>query len=181
MAMASTSSTVHEVFLFRRGSGNWIVSARRNSLKIREIRGGLRFASSFRARSAADDRIAVLEDEELMRKLDSYDRNGNGNGNGRAKYLSEESRDSAFYVNGNGNGSLATYVNGNGVVKSDVVEEVKEKKKEIRTRTIEEIGQEEAWFKKDGKDKLEVIFCFFNLFLLDFTRKSTCFRHNLQF
>lgn len=64
-----------------------------------------------------------------------------------------------YLGNGNGasNGSMVKYVNGNGngvaaevVVETVVMETSKEK------RTIEDIGQEEAWFKKDGAEGLEV-------------------------
>ncbi|PWA36857.1 UbiB domain [Artemisia annua] len=58
--------------------------------------------------------------------------NGNGNGNGSL----------AKYVNGNGNG------NGNGAIGNGGVEKKK--------KTIEEIGQEDAWFKKSTKGKVEV-------------------------
>ncbi|KAI3924998.1 hypothetical protein MKW92_040226 [Papaver armeniacum] len=83
---------------------------------------------------------------------------------------------SAVYLNGNGsykkssngnlNGSLNGSLNGNGAVNgsllkygnSKVVEnEVKAKKEEDgRKQKIEDIGQEEAWFKQGGRDKLEV-------------------------
>ncbi|KAK9062269.1 hypothetical protein SSX86_019455 [Deinandra increscens subsp. villosa] len=53
------------------------------------------------------------------------------------------------------NGSLIKYVNGNGDRNGgrgmEIGEDVVEKK-----RTIEEIGQEEAWFKRSGKGKVEV-------------------------
>ncbi|CAM8985789.1 unnamed protein product [Rhodiola kirilowii] len=68
------------------------------------------------------------------------------------------------YVNGSvvdGNGSLVKYGNGNGAAVGTVVREVAaaelekgEKKK--KKKSIEEIGQEDAWFKKDKKVKPEV-------------------------
>ncbi|GAB2282936.1 Protein ACTIVITY OF BC1 COMPLEX KINASE 8, chloroplastic [Dionaea muscipula] len=66
------------------------------------------------------------------------------------------------YLKGDGvsNGSLVKYVEGNGGVAGEVVEEVREEKAEVvlkdRKKTVEEIGQEEAWFKRDGTDQVEV-------------------------
>ena len=117
------------------------------------------FRTSTRARLL---RIRALRDSPVINGVESAtlnadgdgDGDGNGNGNGSVeKYLS----------NGNGasNGSMMRYVKGNGngngnrvaagvVVEAVVTETSKEKK------TIEEIGQEEAWFKKEGKERLEV-------------------------
>ncbi|MFS8009454.1 hypothetical protein Hanom_Chr14g01284941 [Helianthus anomalus] len=53
---------------------------------------------------------------------------------------------------GGENGRLVKYVNGNGNGYVNVVE----KKGETKKKTIEEIGQEEAWFKRSGKGKVEV-------------------------
>ncbi|CAM8883910.1 unnamed protein product [Rhodiola kirilowii] len=69
------------------------------------------------------------------------------------------------YVNGSvvdGNGSLVKYGNGNGAAVGTVVREVaaveleKGEKKKKKKKSIEEIGQEDAWFKKDKKVKPEV-------------------------
>lgn len=58
---------------------------------------------------------------------------------------------------GASNGSLVKYANGNGastrVVPEDEVLEVNE---DARKRRIEEIGEEEAWFKRSGRDQPEV-------------------------
>ncbi|KAL9241485.1 hypothetical protein vseg_015595 [Gypsophila vaccaria] len=75
--------------------------------------------------------------------------NGKSNGNGTIEAL----------LNGNGSGSLAKYVNGNGKVNGGVsvaVEEVVVAEKKTKKRTVEEIGQEDAWFKQGGRDRLEV-------------------------
>ncbi|CAA6665115.1 unnamed protein product [Spirodela intermedia] len=156
LAMASTSSSVHELFLLQRSGARGSRGTAR-CLQLRGNRRRLSYLPCVRARWVPEDRVAVLEDEELMRKLDSYGRNGNGNGSvrsGESKYWSGESSGNVeLYVNGNGNGngsavgngSLVKYVNGNEASKTAG-----------RKRTIEEIGQEEAWFKKNGKDKLEV-------------------------
>ncbi|CAM8989447.1 unnamed protein product [Rhodiola kirilowii] len=65
------------------------------------------------------------------------------------------------YVNGSvvdGNGSLVKYGNGNGAAVGTVVREVAavELEKGEKKKSIEEIGQEDAWFKKDKKVKPEV-------------------------
>ncbi|KAI7755551.1 hypothetical protein M8C21_014092 [Ambrosia artemisiifolia] len=55
------------------------------------------------------------------------------------------------YVNSNGNGN----VNGNGGI-GEVDVEKKDEKEKKKKATIEDIGQEEAWFKQTGKGKVEV-------------------------
>ncbi|CAK8578855.1 unnamed protein product [Lathyrus sativus] len=62
------------------------------------------------------------------------------------------------YVNGSENGSLVKYVNGNGVA-AEVVEDFVEtsKRKEVgRKKRLEEIGKEDAWFKRNGEAQVEV-------------------------
>lgn len=83
-----------------------------------------------RAVQREDSVVLDVKDRELETKLN---RNGNGS--------------LVKYVNGNGNGSVA-FRSGVEVVK---VDEVISKKK-----SIEEIGQEEAWFKRKGQDQAEV-------------------------
>ncbi|KAK9166555.1 hypothetical protein Scep_001746 [Stephania cephalantha] len=61
------------------------------------------------------------------------------------------------YENGAINGILVKYDEGNGSVKGGVVEGLSgEAKSGERKKSVEEIGQEEAWFKRYGKDKIEV-------------------------
>lgn len=83
--------------------------------------------------------------------MDDYNWNGNGSGFGYNGSVEASNGSLKGVLNGNGasNGSLVKYVNGNGAVK--MPEEVKRKK------TVEEIGQEDAWFKQGGKEKIEVI------------------------
>ncbi|CAL5214484.1 unnamed protein product [Lathyrus oleraceus] len=58
------------------------------------------------------------------------------------------------YVNGSENGRLVKYVNGNGVA-AEVVETSKQK--EVgRKKRLEEIGKEDAWFKRNGEAQVEV-------------------------
>ncbi|XP_071735457.1 protein ACTIVITY OF BC1 COMPLEX KINASE 8, chloroplastic [Rutidosis leptorrhynchoides] len=96
-------------------------------------RNALRKLNSNRGRIQAAGREEVVVVEKEDGKIDL---GGNGSYN--------------KYVNGNGNGSLAKYVNGNGNG-SGSQNGYKNKKK-----TIEEIGQEDAWFKNKGKGKVEV-------------------------
>lgn len=118
-----------------------------------------------RIRAVKREESTVLDerDKELETKLNA---SGNGNGNGKYSYSNGSV---GSYANGStkaesGNGSLVKYVNGNTngngsvaaktgveVVKEDEVISEKKKKK-----TVEEIGQEDAWFKRKGQDQVEV-------------------------
>ena len=83
--------------------------------------------------------------------------NGAANLNGNGGYVYNGSVEG--YTNGASNGSLPKYVNGNGAAAVTVVEEVYEVKTEVdgvEKKTIEEIGQEEAWFKRSGQGQIEV-------------------------
>lgn len=119
----------------------------RNSIKI----------LGTRIRAVQREGSAVIEegDREIITKLNGSvngSANGNfGNGNGSVEnYTNEnlkiESETGSFakYVNGNGNG---TVVIGSG---KKLEEGIK------KNRTVEEIGQEEAWFKRSGQGPVEV-------------------------
>ncbi|GAB4847666.1 Protein ACTIVITY OF BC1 COMPLEX KINASE 8, chloroplastic [Ancistrocladus abbreviatus] len=127
-----------------------------------------------RVRAVKDDNISVEEREiPVINGVRSIDYNGNGDVgrvNGGGSY--GENRSIREYLDGNGraivsesdvgNGSLVKYVDPNGVeVTSEVVEEVQEQQKKVVVKkkgkkTVEEIGQEEAWFKRNGGDQVEV-------------------------
>ncbi|KAJ6916839.1 hypothetical protein NC652_019302 [Populus alba x Populus x berolinensis] len=109
---------------------------------------------------ALKEDTAVIEEREreILKEL-------NGNGNGRVNGSVER------YVNGglvsveegesSSNESLVKYVNGNGaaaVATAEIlVEEKKEgSKEEGRQKRIEEIGKEDAWFKRAGQQQIEV-------------------------
>lgn len=103
-----------------------------------------------RIRAVRREESTVLEerDRELAAKL-----NGSVNGNGSV----------GSYANGSvkverENGSLSKYVNGNGGVGSAevVLEAVKMEEMSGEKRSVEEIGEEEAWFKRSGGDRVEV-------------------------
>ncbi|XP_010261131.1 PREDICTED: uncharacterized protein LOC104600034 [Nelumbo nucifera] len=118
-----------------------------------------------RFRAVQEERTAVLKEEEesedsLRNEVTVLNLNGNG---GRYSYngsVGSSNGSASVIINGNGavNGSLVKYVNGNGAAAS-VVEEVSISKSEAveeKKKTVEDIGQEEAWFKQGGRDKLEV-------------------------
>ncbi|KAL5053393.1 hypothetical protein RYX36_034075 [Vicia faba] len=79
--------------------------------------------------------------------------------NGAATSIVNGKNDSVrSYVNGSEKGSLVKYVNGNGVA-AEVVEDFVEtsKRKEVgRKKRLEEIGKEDAWFKRNGEAQVEV-------------------------
>ncbi|CAI0476079.1 unnamed protein product [Linum tenue] len=95
---------------------------------------------------------AVIEERELLRKL-----NGNGAACGSAgKYGSNGSLSNGSLVavesevNGGSNGRLNKYVNGNGGVSAAETAE------DGRKKRIEEVGKEDAWFKRSGPGEVEV-------------------------
>ncbi|KAF3549336.1 hypothetical protein DY000_02005794 [Brassica cretica] len=100
-----------------------------------------------RIRASRDDNVAVEDRENAVI-------NGNGsvrlNGNGAAR--KSINGDLNGNVPLNGNGSLVKYVNGS------VTEEVsKKREEEKRQKRVEDIGQEDAWFKKtQQKQQVEV-------------------------
>eukprot|EP00258_Populus_trichocarpa_P018861 XP_006382925.2 protein ACTIVITY OF BC1 COMPLEX KINASE 8, chloroplastic isoform X3 [Populus trichocarpa] len=105
-------------------------------------------------RALSEDTAVIDERErEILKEL-------NGNGNGRVNGSVER------YVNGrvvsveegesSSNGSLMKYANGNGVAATATAKIVGEEEKEGlkedgRKKRIEEIGKEEAWFKRAGQ------------------------------
>ncbi|KAK6118404.1 hypothetical protein DH2020_047821 [Rehmannia glutinosa] len=112
-----------------------------------------------RIRAVQREESAVLDENDsvLATKLNS---SVNGSNNGKSSHSNGSVRK---YTNGSvkvesGNRDLVKYVNGNGNVgvKSGVevvkVDEVISNKK----KSIEEIGQEDAWFKQKGQDQVEV-------------------------
>lgn len=108
-----------------------------------------RYGATIRTRIWAVKEGVVVE--ESKKKVNGVELNGNGAaGIGREDYFS----------NGNGgmtNGSLVKDVNGNGAPAEAVAEaQVLESKEDGRKKRIEEIGQEDAWFKKNGQSKVEV-------------------------
>ncbi|XP_075510342.1 LOW QUALITY PROTEIN: protein ACTIVITY OF BC1 COMPLEX KINASE 8, chloroplastic [Primulina tabacum] len=120
-----------------------------------------------RIKSAPREESAVLDekDRELFTKLNgSVNGNGMGTVNGDYSFgngsVENYSNDSVKPVSENG--SLDKYVNKNGngraAVRSEEekIEVVKPEVVITRKKTIEEIGQEEAWFKQRLQDQVEV-------------------------
>lgn len=107
----------------------------------------------------------VLEerDAELLRKV-----NGSVNGNGSVKrsvdlngaLLVDKYSNGSVGVIESENGSLMKYVNGNGVAGKSAEKVVEVKAEEVvekrNKKSIDEIGQEEAWFKKNKEVKVSV-------------------------
>lgn len=106
-----------------------------------------------RVRAVQGDGVVVEDRESEL--LSGGNGAANLNGNGGYGYNGSVEG----YTNGASNGILPKYVNGNGAAAVTVVEEVYEVKTEVdgvEKKTIEEIGQEEAWFKRSGQGQIEV-------------------------
>lgn len=106
----------------------------------------------------------------MGKELDGYSWNGNGGGFGYEDVSASTNGSLDAYLEGNGagNGSLVKYVGGNETV-GEVVDEVSAERK--RKKRVEDIGKEEAWFKKDGQEPQVdtfVIHCCCFLFLIFF-------------
>lgn len=115
----------------------------------------------FRARVQREEFIV----EERESEVNGINLNGNGSGssygyNGGVGVIESG--------NGAVNGKLVKYVNGNGAAAPRIDEKVLEsKEEEVRgKKTIEEIGQEDAWFKRKGKERVEVHEFWFRLMRL---------------
>ncbi|XP_045826779.1 protein ACTIVITY OF BC1 COMPLEX KINASE 8, chloroplastic-like [Trifolium pratense] len=97
---------------------------------------------------------AVKKEEGALVEERVSDVKWNGNGAATKTVVSSSNGSVRGYVNGSGNGSLVKYVNGNGVageVVEDFVKEVGRKKR------LEEIGKEDAWFRRrNGEPQVEV-------------------------
>ncbi|XP_058098454.1 protein ACTIVITY OF BC1 COMPLEX KINASE 8, chloroplastic [Magnolia sinica] len=103
--------------------------------------------------------VEVLEEaEDGTKGPNAYNWNGNGSSYGYNGSLEGSNGSLKGVLNGNGasNGSLMKYVNGNGARVNAADEVSTEKSEKKQKKTVEEIGQEEAWFKQGGKEKIEV-------------------------
>ncbi|XP_021802606.1 uncharacterized protein LOC110746675 isoform X2 [Prunus avium] len=138
------------------------LSVSRISLSKISLSGYPRYGIRSPIRAIKEDGLVVEEREaEFIKKVNGVELSGNGAGvstsgssygsNGSVKKYSNGS------VNGASNGSLVKFVNGNGVAGGGGGEvEVLESKEEGRKKNIEEIGKEDAWFKRTGQPKVEV-------------------------
>ncbi|XP_057806999.1 protein ACTIVITY OF BC1 COMPLEX KINASE 8, chloroplastic-like [Salvia miltiorrhiza] len=162
MASLSTSVTVlrEPVFLSPQNPSK-ILKVSPSRIHSFEPRCSIKISGT-RIRAVRREESTVLDerDRELKSRL-----NGNVNGNGSGNYaysngsvgsyangsakIQQENGNLVKYVNGNSNGNAATK-RGVEAVKADEV--ISEKKK----KTVEQIGQEDAWFKQKGQDRVEV-------------------------
>ncbi|KAI3981130.1 hypothetical protein MKX01_032270 [Papaver californicum] len=106
-------------------------------------------------RASREDGGVAVKEEEVRQNLNgsAVYLNGNGNGSYKKSSTSNGSVNGSLNRNGSVNGSLVKVGNSK-VVENEV--KAKEEEEDGRKQKIEDIGQEEAWFKQDGKDKLEV-------------------------
>ncbi|KAL2342996.1 hypothetical protein Fmac_004281 [Flemingia macrophylla] len=90
---------------------------------------------------------AVREDGAVIDRLNDVKWTGNGVANGYANAVRERESESA-------NGRLVKYVNGNGVAAEVVGEfaEASRRREDGRKKRLEEIGKEDAWFKKQTEE-----------------------------
>ncbi|CAA2981548.1 uncharacterized aarF domain-containing kinase At1g79600, chloroplastic [Olea europaea subsp. europaea] len=111
----------------------------------------------------AGDRHFLEEegDNEIITKLNGSV-NGSANGNyGYGNGSIEKSTNGSLKIESQ-NGSLAKYANGNGNgsvavnTGKEMVEVVKVKEGIKKNKSVEEIGQEDAWFKQIAQDQVEV-------------------------
>ncbi|KAE7998169.1 hypothetical protein FH972_002742 [Carpinus fangiana] len=106
-----------------------------------------------RIRAVNEEGVAVEERERrLIKEL-----NGNGAASGSSSRYGVYSN-GGVGVSESENGSLVKYVNGNGVAAAEVVVEVEDPaaKEAGRKRRVEEIGKEDAWFKRAEGESVEV-------------------------
>ncbi|KAL8211311.1 hypothetical protein R6Q57_005748 [Mikania cordata] len=112
-----------------------------------------------RSTDAVRGRIQAVRSEEVI-MVEKEDGRVDLGGNGRYDYVNGVKNGNN--LNGSvvgDNGSLMKYVNENGNGNSGIGLKIGEddvEKKGERKKTIEEIGQEEAWFKRSGRGKVEV-------------------------
>ncbi|KAF3784114.1 Uncharacterized protein EJ110_NYTH15564 [Nymphaea thermarum] len=148
--ISASSSQLPEIFLFRRDCRTLrtsIVIPRTSSRSLRTLK-------RTRLCAVSEEGTVVLEKE-----VNGYPLNGNGSAysyggrvessNGSLKLDSN----GTLSTNGAVNGALVKYSGGNGAATAT---ETVVKGKEEKRKTVEEIGQEEAWFKRAQREKLEV-------------------------
>ncbi|KAH7520691.1 hypothetical protein FEM48_Zijuj08G0172000 [Ziziphus jujuba var. spinosa] len=172
--MASCSLPIPELtFLPPQTTLKRRLSLSRNSLSKPSLYRCSRFNLSFRTRiirAVREEGVVVEErDRDLLKEVNGAVLNGNGAastsgsdygyGNGSVDGYSNGGVIEDESVKRSSNGSLMKYVNGNGNgVPSEVVEDVEfpESKEKGRKKRIEEIGKEEAWFKRSGQQEVSV-------------------------
>ncbi|XP_073104185.1 protein ACTIVITY OF BC1 COMPLEX KINASE 8, chloroplastic isoform X2 [Elaeis guineensis] len=155
--LATSPPAVRELLFFRPESGRRLhVPLLRYQFQSRRRR---RLAPSWIVlRSVSEERVAVTEvsaeekgEISVDKELDGSSWNGNGGGFGYEVVSTSTNGSLDAYLEGNGagNGSLVKYTGGNGTI-GEVVDDVSEERK--RKKRVEDIGKEEAWFKKAGQE-----------------------------
>ncbi|KAL7230817.1 hypothetical protein ACSBR2_009159 [Camellia fascicularis] len=164
--MSATSLSTYTLpelaFLRSDSTRTFKVSLSRLPLSKRN-RSNLVFRTRIRA-IQRDEVVVEVEDGEsaVASSLNGVEFNGNvnGTGYGYTGVVEGYSNGGVSVIeseNGASNGSLAKYVNGNGAA-TRIAEAVVESESEKvgRKKTIEEIGQEEVWFKRSGQVEVSV-------------------------
>ncbi|KAK8367094.1 hypothetical protein V6Z12_A02G163200 [Gossypium hirsutum] len=165
--MASSSLPLQELhFLSPRTTSKHRVSLAGN--------GHLRNGVVLRSRVRALKEEGVSYEEREREFINEVNGGFGSNGNGSASKYEYKNGSVEGYSNTNGgvgvvesdsNGSLVKYVNGNGngvaaeVMAAEVMQVVEKEgvvSEEARKKRVEDIGKEEAWFKRSTQDQVEV-------------------------
>ncbi|XP_020571328.1 uncharacterized protein LOC110018375 [Phalaenopsis equestris] len=118
-----------------------------------------RSSSRVSLRSVREQRLAVTEapreEEKELELVHDYSWNGNGSVPGLEVAERSANGNLDAYLNGNGagNGSLVKYVGGTETAVGEVDSVTAEKR---RKKRVEEIGKEDAWFKKPQENQVSV-------------------------
>ncbi|XP_042418291.1 protein ACTIVITY OF BC1 COMPLEX KINASE 8, chloroplastic isoform X1 [Zingiber officinale] len=142
MSSVFFSSLLQTEILFPRPAAAGCLRHHRPSHRLRFRRTRLHLVPS----SAYKDRVSVTD---VSGELDRYVGNGNGRGGGlECAEVTNGSVEVMLNVNDAKNGNLVRYSGGNGAVAVEVDEGSAETE---RKKRVEEIGKEDAWFKKGGE------------------------------
>lgn len=176
--MASSSLPLQEVHFLspRTTSKHRFYLSRCSSLSRVSLAGNghLRNGVVLRSRVRALKEEGVSYEEREREFINEVNGGFGSNGNGSASKYEYKNGSVEGYSNTNGgvgvvesdsNGSLVKYVNGNGngvaaeVMAAEVMQVVEKEgvvSEEARKKRVEDIGKEEAWFKRSTQDQVEV-------------------------
>ncbi|XVF17149.1 hypothetical protein REPUB_Repub10bG0094500 [Reevesia pubescens] len=151
--LAPRTTSKHRFYLSRYSSF-FRVSLTANN----HLRNGVVSRSPIRA--LKEEGVANEErEQEFIKEVNGrFELNGNGSAS-KYKYNNGYTNGGVGVVESENNGSLVKYVNGNGngaVAAVVVVEEEGVVSEEARKKKVEEIGKEEAWFKRSTQEQVEV-------------------------
>ncbi|XP_059624362.1 protein ACTIVITY OF BC1 COMPLEX KINASE 8, chloroplastic [Cornus florida] len=157
--MASVSLSSLPELAFLRPDTNRKLRISLSGFSVSRINSHTKLDLSLRTRTRAVQKEEIVVEErqsELIGEVNGVELSGNGY-SGTVERYTNGSVGVVESENGATNGSLVKYVNGNGVALGIDGGVVESKSEEVgRKKTIEEIGQEDAWFKKRGQDQVEV-------------------------